>query len=283
MSDRIFIMGAGRAGLGLARAFRTSGIEVVGVHGRRAQADTESTTSGELPDALVRASVVLVAVRDAQLELALGQLAEAPLHQEAVILQVSGSAEPRMLEVLRENGHPSGTFHPLVPLAVPALAPQLLRGACIGIDGDNEARATAERLAHSIGASTLEIPSGAKGLYHAAAVIASNFPTALLSLAERTFVSAGIDPMAAHMAARSLFLASAANLMHEHGVAVLTGPIARGDVATVRLHLESLADQPELLAAYRTLSRTLLPFAQEQGANRADVQSISRLLADPVI
>lgn len=283
MSDRIFIMGAGRAGLGLARAFRTSGIEVVGVHGRRAQADTESTTSGELPDALVRASVVLVAVRDAQLESALGQLAEAPLHQEAVILQVSGSAEPRMLEVLRENGHPSGTFHPLVPLAVPALAPQLLRGACIGIDGDNEARATAERLAHSIGASTLEIPSGAKGLYHAAAVIASNFPTALLSLAERTFVSAGIDPMAAHMAARSLFLASAANLMHEHGVAVLTGPIARGDVATVRLHLESLADQPELLAAYRTLSRTLLPFAQEQGANRADVQSISRLLADPVI
>ncbi len=283
MSDRIFILGAGRAGLGLARAFRTSGCEVVGVHGRLAQSDTEATTSGELPDELSHASVVLVAVRDAQLESALGQLAEGALRQGAVVLQVSGSAEPSMLQVMRDNGHPSGTFHPLVPLALPDLAPQLLRGACIGIDGDSEARATAERLAHAIGASTLVIPTGAKGLYHAAAVIASNFPTALLSLAERTFVSAGIDAPTAHMAARSLFLASAANLLHEHGVAVLTGPIARGDVATVRLHLESLADQPELLAAYRTLSRTLLPFAREQGANRVDVESISRLLVDPVI
>ena len=96
-------------------------------------------------------------------------------------------------------------------------------------------------------------------------------------------MSAGIDPQSAHMAARSLFLASAANLLHEHGAAVLTGPIARGDVATVRLHLESLANQPELLAAYRTLSRALLPFAREQGANRADVESIEHLLVDPNI
>ncbi len=278
MSDRIFIMGAGRAGLGLARAFRASGCNVVGVHGKRSRTDAESITSGDFPSTLSLASVVLLAVRDAQLELALGQLAEAPLCRGAVVLQVSGSAEPLTLKVLRDNGHPAGTFHPLVPLALPDLAAELLRGACIGIDGDSEARAVAERLASAIGASTLEIPVGAKGLYHAAAVIASNFPTALLSLAERTFVSAGIDPVSAHRAARSLFLASAANLLHEHGVNVLTGPIARGDVATVRLHLEALPDQPDLLAAYRTLSRTLLPFAREQGANRADVESISNLL-----
>ncbi|MGI9078205.1 MAG: DUF2520 domain-containing protein [Gemmatimonadaceae bacterium] len=280
MSDRIFIMGAGRAGLGLARAFRASGCDVVGVHGKRLLPDVEFITSGELPSALSRASVVLVAVRDAQLELALGQLVEAPLGRGAVILQVSGSADPLMLNVLRENGHPAGTFHPLVPLALPELAAKLLRGAWIGIDGDSDARAVAGRLAHAIGASTVEIPPGAKGLYHAAAVIASNFPAALLWLAERTFVSAGIDAVAAHSAARSLFLASAANLLHEHGVAVLTGPVARGDVATVRLHLEALADQPELLAAYRILSRTLLPTARQQGANQADVERISHLLAD---
>ncbi|MBC7791796.1 MAG: DUF2520 domain-containing protein [Anaerolineae bacterium] len=278
MSDRIFIMGAGRAGLGLARAFRVSGCDVVGVHGRRPRIDAGSTTTGELPDTLSGASVVLVAVRDAQLESALGELAEKVLGKGAVILQVSGSAEPRMFKVLQERGHPVGTFHPLVPLALPDLAPELLRGACIGIDGDSKARATAERLARAIGASTLEIPGGAKGLYHAAAVIASNFPAALLSLAERTFVSAGINRAQAHKAARSLFLASAANLRHELGVGVLTGPIARGDVATVQMHLEALAEQPELLAAYKTLSRTLLPFAREQGANLTDVEKISDLL-----
>ena len=278
MNDRIFIMGAGRAGLGLARAFRASGCDVLGVHGKQPRTGVEPITSGELPDSLSHGNVVLVAVRDAQLESALGQLLEAPLRRSAVILQVSGSAEPLTFKLLRENGHPVGTFHPLVPLALPDLAEELLRGAWIGVDGDSEARAAAERLAQAIGASTLNIPAGGKGLYHAAAVIASNFPVALLSLAERTFVSAGIHPLSAHKAARSLFLASASNLLHEDRATVLTGPIARGDVATVQLHLEALADQPELLAAYRTLSLTLLPLALEQGANRADVERISHLL-----
>ena len=92
MSDRVFILGAGRAGRGLARALRASGVTVLGLHGRTAEAGYPAVTAGAIPGALGEAGVVLVAVRDAQLESALRELLAAGLAPGAVVLHVSGSA-----------------------------------------------------------------------------------------------------------------------------------------------------------------------------------------------
>ena len=67
MSERVFILGAGRAGRGLSRALRASGIAVTGLHGRRAEGGAEKVTAGALPDAARQAQVVIVAVRDSQI------------------------------------------------------------------------------------------------------------------------------------------------------------------------------------------------------------------------
>ncbi|HET7564984.1 MAG TPA: hypothetical protein VFJ96_08320, partial [Gemmatimonadaceae bacterium] len=114
MSERIFVLGAGRAGLGLARALRASGADVVGVHGRHNAGGPDRITTGELPRGLQGADVVLIAVRDAQIDDAVRELDAAGLAPGTVVLHASGSAEPATLDELRARGFPCGTFHPLL-------------------------------------------------------------------------------------------------------------------------------------------------------------------------
>lgn len=265
--DPIFVMGAGRAGSGLAQALRAAGVEVVGVHGRHEAGGPDGVTVGALPASFQLAAVILVTVRDSQIDDALRELLAAGPAPGAVFLHASGSAEPAMLEVVRGAGHPAGTFHPLVPLADPARAADALRGAYIGIDGDEGARELSRALAASLGANTLEIPPGEKPRYHAAAVIVSNFPAVLLHLGERVLRDAGVAPDEAAGAARALFRAAASNLESGDTARVLTGPIVRGDAATVRSHVRALAADPEALAVYRALSLAALELASESGTS----------------
>jgi predicted short-subunit dehydrogenase-like oxidoreductase (DUF2520 family) len=279
VSARVFVLGAGRAGLGLARALRASGVAVVGVHGRRNAGGPDGVTVGPLPAALGDATVVLVTVRDAQVDEAIRQLADAPLAPGAVVLHASGSQDPAALALVRARGHEAGTFHPLVPLADPARAAALLRGAWIGIDGDAGARACARSLAAALGAETLEIPAGEKARYHAAAVLVSNFHAVLLALGERVLAETGVAPDTARRALRPLFLAAAENLREREGPQALTGPVVRGDVETVQRHLAALASDPEALEVYRVLSRAALDVARGAGTEGEKLEEIRRVVA----
>jgi predicted short-subunit dehydrogenase-like oxidoreductase (DUF2520 family) len=272
---RVFVIGAGKAGRALAHAMRVGGVDVVGMHGRKPEI---GITSGAWPATLALVSVVLVTVRDAELDGVLRDLLSAPLGAGAVVLHASGTAEPPALDLLRARGHPGGTFHPLLPLTDPTRTAEQLRRAWIGIDGDEGARAVSRELAAAIGARVLEIPAGGKARYHAAAVIASNFPIVLLALATRVLTSAGVDEEAARGALGTLLTAAAENVSALAPSAALTGPVARGDVETVRAHLEALADAPEVLEVYRTLSREALPLAESAGADRVRLEELRRLL-----
>lgn len=279
MTPRVFVLGAGRAGRALAHAMRVANVPVVGLHGRR---PAVGTTSGAIPQSIATATVVLVTVRDAELNSALLELADASLAPGAVVLHASGGMEPAALDTLRAKGHPGGTFHPLLPLTDPTRATQQLRSAWIGVDGDDAARAASRELAAALGARVLEIPAGAKARYHAAAVIASNFPVVLLSLASRLLTASGVDADAARGALTTLLGAAAENLREREPSAALTGPVARGDADTVRAHLAALADSPELAEIYRSLSREALPLAAAGGADPARLEQLRRALEEGI-
>ena len=276
--DRVFILGAGRAGRSLARALRAGAVQVTGLHGRHASG-ADGITTGHPPASLGSATCVLVTVRDAQLEEALATLATASIAPRAVVLHASGSMDPRGLAGLRHEGHPCGTFHPLVALSEPEHAPQTLRGAWIGIDGDDQARHVSERLAKALGANVLYIPPGEKARYHAAAVFASNFPTVLMCLAEELLREVGIAPDVARKALHPLFASAVENLRGGVGASALTGPIVRGDSDTIARHLKALRAHPDALDAYRALSRAALRWVREGGtAGDGHLDEIERLL-----
>jgi predicted short-subunit dehydrogenase-like oxidoreductase (DUF2520 family) len=223
--------------------------------------------------------VILVTVRDRQVAAALEELLTAPLAPKAVVLHASGSEEPAaVLSLLRARGHPAGTFHPLVPLPDTAGAVDLLHGASIGVEGDGEAVRVANELAARLGAHVLPIPKDRRVLYHAAAVMASNFPPVLAALAATLMHRAGVAEDEARAAVRHLMAAATANLVNAEPGTALTGPISRGDSETVARHLEALAGLPEIDAVYRSLSRAAIPLAAEQGVDRPALERIARLV-----
>jgi predicted short-subunit dehydrogenase-like oxidoreductase (DUF2520 family) len=256
-------------------------VDVVGVHGRRRSVDGPITVSaGALPPAVSRAQVILVTVQDAQLPAALAELQTASLAPHAVVLHASGSASPLgPIEALRVQGHPVGTFHPLVPIPRPDHAPALMRGAWVGVDGDPEAVRTATALAAATGAHVLTIPSRGRAAYHAAAVMASNFPTVLAGLATSLMHDVGVDEATARAAVRHLMRAAVTNLAEAEPDVALTGPISRGDVETVASHLAILARAPELDAVYRAMSQAALPLAAAQGTDPDALARIAEMLA----
>lgn len=274
---RVFVIGAGKAGRALAHAMRVGGVDVVGLHGRR---PAEGTTWGEWPPTLASARVVLVTVRDAELEGVMRDLLDAQLGAGTVVLHASGTAEPQALGLLRAQGHPGGTFHPLLPLTDPTRAAEQLKRAWIGLDGDEVARTAARELAAAIGARVLEIPAGEKARYHAGAVFASNFPIVLLALATRVLTSAGVSEEAARGALGTLLAAAAENVRESAPSAALTGPVARGDVETVRAHLAALAEMPDVLEVYRVLSREAIPLAESAGTDRGRLEEVRRVLTE---
>ncbi|MFL5487557.1 MAG: Rossmann-like and DUF2520 domain-containing protein [Gemmatimonadaceae bacterium] len=280
MSERVFIIGPGHVGRGLFRAFRASGIDVVGLHGKRPSG--VATSSGAIPAEVAHANVVMLCVRDSQLDDAVGEVqvaaADGRLQRGTVVLHTSAIAEPRGLADLGQAGFPGGTFHPLIPFSDPEVSAELLRKGWIGIDGENAAKNASRRLAAHIGARTLEIPPGKKPAYHAAAVISSNFPVVLASVAGRLLHDIGIPDSSAYQAVESLMSGALANMKQALPDDALTGPVVRGDAETVGKHLRGLQDHKSALAVYRALSSAAVDIAARRGTDAKKLAAVAGIL-----
>ncbi len=276
---RVLIYGAGRVGRSLARACLAAGVPIVGLHGRSTSPDdADQVTVGALPAAAAEAEVVLVTVRDGQLDEAMGMLADAPLARGTVVLHASGSAEPQGITLMRARGFPSGTFHPLVPLADPTRGAAMMQGAYVGVDGDPEAVAVSRTLAAALGARAVRIPEGRKPLYHASAVFASNFVTVLAALAARLFRESGLSPADAEGATRALIRSATDNVARGSFARALTGPAARGEIDTIERHLQALAGMPLERDVYNALTAAIVDVLGSEGESPAH----AGLLLSPV-
>ena len=286
MIGPVAIVGAGRAGRALARAFRAGGVAVSALVARRPPSpdDPDAAVAGDVAVLCRDAAVVLLAVQDAALPAVVQLVADAGLLAPTVVLQLSGSAGSGVLAPVRARGHAAGTFHPLVPLLAPERGVDALRGAWVGTGGDALAVRAGDELAMAIGARTLTIPAGDDGRarYHAAAVVASNFPVLLASLAERLLCDVGVAKPAARDAVWQLMQAAVVNLRGRDPAEAITGPIARGDVATVQSHLRALSASPSALAVYRPLSRAMVDALRER-LGPSIAANFDQLLADDAV
>lgn len=281
MSERVFIIGPGHVGRGLSRAFRASGVGLVGLHGKRPSG--VATSTGPLPAEVSTANVIIVAVRDSQLDEAMNELLDAALGRRlssgTVVLHTSAIADPPGLDALRSAGIAGGTFHPLVPFGEPEVAAELLRHAWIGIDGDNAAMSYSRRLAGRLGARTLEIPAGRKPAYHAAAVISSNFPVVLASVATRLLRDIGVPEASAHQAVASLMSGALLNMKQALPDDALTGPVIRGDTETVGKHLRALTTHGDAQEVYRSLSSAAVQIANRRGTDPKKIAALTGMLS----
>jgi predicted short-subunit dehydrogenase-like oxidoreductase (DUF2520 family) len=225
--DSIAIVGAGRLGTALGAALRAAGLRVTGPLGR-----------GARPDG---AGIVLLCVPDAEIA-----AAAAEIPAGALVGHCSGATG---LDVLA--GHEAFALHPL--MTVPAGAgSDVFAGAGAAVDGATpRALAAAEALARAAGMTPTRVADEDRAAYHAAASIASNFLVTLEGAAERVAGTAGVD--------RALLVplvrAAVENWAQRGAADALTGPIARGDEATVARQRAALgARAPDLLPLFDALA-----------------------------
>jgi predicted short-subunit dehydrogenase-like oxidoreductase (DUF2520 family) len=228
------------------------------------------------------ANVVMVCVRDVQLDETIEEVIVAAgdgrIERGTVILHTSAIAEPARLQALNEAGFPGGTFHPLVPFSDPEVSAALLQKGWVGIDGENAAKSASRRLAGHIGARTLDIPPGKKAAYHAAAVISSNFPVVLASVAGHLLHDIGVPDSSAYRAVESLMAGAFANMKRALPDDALTGPIVRGDVETVGKHLRALEGHGAALDVYKSLSAAAVEIAKYRGVDQKKLAVLSGIL-----
>jgi len=207
--------------------------------------------------------LIVVAVPDRAIEDVARALAP-HLRRGTVVAHVSGAVSSSALAACRAAGAAVASFHPLQTF--PGHGPALVAGAHVAIEGDRVAVAVLRRLAIRLRMRPFTLRARRRPLYHAAAALASNAVVALFALAVAEFARAtGRSRRAAERALAPLLEATARNIVAEGSARALSGPIARGDEATVARHLEALSGDREASAVYRWLSLRAVEVALEKG------------------
>ena len=281
---KLGFVGAGAAGGAMARALAAAGVPVVAVTGKgqeRARAlaavipgCAAVPTAQDVAD---RADLVVLAVPDR----AIAEVCAAVRWRAgAAVVHCSGAHSLDVLEPAREVGALVGGCHPLQTLTGTPEDAAKLAGSVFGIEAEEPLRGMLADLVERIGGQPVLLSARDKALYHASAVLISNFTVTLAATAAGLWEVFGVDRRDGLRALLPLLRGTIVNL-EQHGVPnALTGPIARGDAGTLERHLNALADShPDLLPLYRELGRHTVPLARERDPGGAADRMADALLA----
>jgi predicted short-subunit dehydrogenase-like oxidoreductase (DUF2520 family) len=205
--------------------------------------------------------VVLVAVRDHVIAEVAAQL---DVDADVIVAHVAGSRGRVVLPATLRRG----VFHPLASLdGTTAVPPHTL---CATDGDDDDVDAVLQELARALQLVPHRVRDDDRVRYHAGAVLAGNLATALLQLGIEQLVQVGIDVDVARTSLARLLLSTAERAIAAPLALAATGPVARGDVETVRKHLEVLDDTPDVALVYRRLSRVLVQQVRPTHADGLD-------------
>lgn len=245
----IFV-GLGRMGVAQARIARYFGDEIVmgidadagacaffaeefGAHAFSSVRDVPKESDWESAD------IVWITVTDRALASCAAEVAPHVLH--SAVIHTSGATP---YTVLGQCGARRGSMHPLMSCppkdACDSACVATYRNVIHATDGDDAALETISRLVSRLGGKQVRIDAEKKGMYHAAAVFASNYPVVLAETAENLLKSCGFDEASAREACAALLSQAARSIAGATPREALTGPAKRNDLPTIERHRTAL-------------------------------------------
>lgn len=260
---RVGLVGPGRLGTLVAHALSASGAAVTRVAGGSdaSRARLRSGLAGvrDVPLAQVGEDVdlLVLATPDGAIAEVVDLLVRADAldasHRVVHLAGVHGTAPLRRAGLA---GARIAAIHPATTVPTGSRDPALLHGVAWAVTAPTADRPWAHELVRDLGGDPFDVSEDGRVRYHAALALASNAVGAAVVTARRALLASGIpepDRLLAPIAHASVDAATAS------GATALTGPVVRGDVATVGAHLAALTeDLPEVADAYRALSRAIL-------------------------
>jgi predicted short-subunit dehydrogenase-like oxidoreductase (DUF2520 family) len=254
------IIGTGVVGTALAVRLTAAGYECVGVNtvGEQSYRQFRRYLDRELlplENLIPEIDLLFITTQDSMIRGVAEELTSRGLLKAGQIwIHCSGSLSSQILRVAEEAPVKCLSVHPLQSFASVSEALKLLPGSHFGVEG--EAVEMGEQIVRDLGGIPHRLDTANKAVYHAGAVVASNYLVVLASLAVQLLTKAGIPGEEALPCLLPLMRGTLHNLEEVGLPGALTGPVARGDSAVVRGHLEQLSGQQA--AIYRLLGAEAL-------------------------
>lgn len=262
---RIAIVGAGNLASALAVCLRKAGYKIDQVIARTPSASMQharrlarevAASAASFPKAKISADVIWFCVPDAAISAAAQALANAADWQGKVAVHSSGALTSDELAALRKRGAAVASVHPLMTF-VRGSRPHLA-GVPFAIEGSPKAVQAARAMVRDLRGQSFPIRKAQKKAYHAWGMFASPLLTALLAATERVAAVAGVNPKAARQRMLPILQQTLSNYARLGAPGAFSGPIARGDAATVEKHLRVLQGAPGAREVYVALARAAL-------------------------
>jgi len=265
------IIGSGRVGRACGRLWaraRVFGIQDVLTRSRESAAEGvrfigAGHAVGHL-DEMRPADVWMIATRDdAIVPSCVTLAASGKIVPDDIVFHVSGATPSGDLAPAREKGAIVASVHPIKTFTDAEAAARTFAATYCAAEGDAQALETLKPAFEKIGAKVFDIDAALKPVYHSGGVLACNYLVALIEAALRAHEKAGI-PREASLAALEPMVRETVDAIFAQGPEkALTGPISRGDVATVKRQLAAVEGwAPEMASLYRSLGRIAVDLAE---------------------
>jgi predicted short-subunit dehydrogenase-like oxidoreductase (DUF2520 family) len=250
----VAIIGLGNFGSSLLAALRHAAIPVREVISRNRRSSTTTLAKSKLD-----ADIVWLCVPDD----AIAQITEKIVEQRLrkgkplrgqLVVHSSGALTVDVLDAARKAGAAVASVHPV--MSFPTRKVVALQGVLFGVEAEPpQVKRRLYALIRGLGGQPFAIESAKKALYHAAGTLASPLLVSELTAAMATAKLAGLSAEEARKWVRALAQATMQNLFERGAARSFSGPFARGDVATIRLHLQALTEHPMVTGIYGSLAR----------------------------
>lgn len=261
----ITIIGPGTLGSALALALSQNGYDIQEIVSRsdtRSMRDARSlarTTGATAVSTLSRSSaaeIVWICVPDDLIGTVADQNASRADWHGRIVLHSSGALSSEVLLPLKKAGAMIASAHPLMSF-VRGSKPNF-SGVPFALEGDAKAVTIAGAIVRSLGAKPFRIAREQKAAYHAFGFFSSPLLVALIAAAQQAAGLAGLSEHQALELMEPIIRRTLDNCFRQSPQKAFSGPLRRGDVETIRKHVDVLSQRPELLAVYRALSAIAL-------------------------
>jgi predicted short-subunit dehydrogenase-like oxidoreductase (DUF2520 family) len=266
----IGVIGAGRVGAVLAAGLRAAGYPIAAVAGESDASRTRIETllpgvQVDKPTAVAKAcDILLLTVPDDSLDNVVRMLvASGAIRSGQRVVHTSGRHGLDVLAPAMEIGAHGVAMHPAMTFTGTDVDLARLHGCMFGVTAGPDDQALAQRLVDALGGRLTWLDEDKRVLYHAALAHGANHLVTLVAQTMDLLRDAGSDDPAATLAP---LLAAALDNTLAYGDAALTGPIVRGDVQTVRAHLQTMAvTAPSAVETYVAMARATVDRAVAMG------------------
>jgi predicted short-subunit dehydrogenase-like oxidoreductase (DUF2520 family) len=287
MNKKIGIIGTGRLGINLLYYLIEKKVEISGIFNseQKTSEKTREITGAKIfteIERIVEASdIIFITTPDDIIENTASAISKSEIEIEnKIFFHCSGSLPSTILLSLKNQGAYTASLHPLQSFAGLSSSKNPFRGIIMGIEGDIEAVDAGKNLAIVLGSLPYTLKTEGKSLYHAAAVIASNYLVTLTDISLSFLEAAGIEKEKGLHIITPLIKGTLENIISKGTKKALTGPVARGDSKTIESHRKAIFEKiPEMDTFYKIMCLHTVKIAKDAGyISIRDAENIHEVL-----